>query len=107
MRSSVNPPMAEMAALGVRLFTDDGTGVQDNRLMRRALEYGGGLGVTDPVAGPAVTIPKSAGFWSKDAGWDWRPAPIAMFSSDNGLSRKEMEELQHPEPISLKLFWGC
>jgi dihydroorotase len=39
-------PMAEMAALGVRLFTDDGTGVQDNRLMRRALEYGGGLGVT-------------------------------------------------------------
>jgi dihydroorotase len=38
--------MAEMAALGVRLFTDDGTGVQDNRLMRRALEYGSGLGVT-------------------------------------------------------------
>ena len=38
-------PMAEMAALGVRLFTDDGTGVQDARLMRRALEYAGGLGV--------------------------------------------------------------
>ena len=32
-------PMAEMAALGVRLFTDDGSGVQDTRLMRRALEY--------------------------------------------------------------------
>ncbi|MEY2430440.1 MAG: dihydroorotase, partial [Acidimicrobiaceae bacterium] len=39
-------PMAEMAALGVRLFTDDGNGVQDNRLMRRALEYSSGLGVT-------------------------------------------------------------
>ena len=39
-------PMAEMAALGVRLFTDDGNGVQDTRLMRRALEYGAGLGVT-------------------------------------------------------------
>jgi dihydroorotase len=39
-------PMAEMAALGVRIFTDDGTGVQDNRLMRRALEYASGLGVT-------------------------------------------------------------
>jgi dihydroorotase len=39
-------PMAEMAALGVRLFTDDGTGVQDARLMRRALEYASGLGVT-------------------------------------------------------------
>ena len=39
-------PMAELAALGVRVFTDDGTGVQDNRLMRRAMEYASGLGVT-------------------------------------------------------------
>ena len=39
-------PMAEMAALGVRLFTDAGRGVQDDRLMRRALEYATGLGVT-------------------------------------------------------------
>ncbi|MEX0767231.1 MAG: dihydroorotase [Microthrixaceae bacterium] len=39
-------PMAEMAALGVRIFTDDGTGVQDDRLMRRAMEYASGLGVT-------------------------------------------------------------
>ena len=38
-------PMAEMAGLGVRLFTDDGTGVQDARLMRRALEYASALGV--------------------------------------------------------------
>ena len=34
-----------MAALGVRIFTDDGTGVQDARLMRRAMEYASGLGV--------------------------------------------------------------
>lgn len=39
-------PMAEMAELGVRMFTDDGTGVQDDRMMRRALEYANGLGVT-------------------------------------------------------------
>ncbi|HUS61287.1 MAG TPA: dihydroorotase [Acidimicrobiales bacterium] len=39
-------PMAEMAALGVRIFTDDGSGVQDARLMRRAFEYASGLGVT-------------------------------------------------------------
>lgn len=39
-------PMAEMAALGVRIFTDDGSGVQDARLMRRALEYASALGVT-------------------------------------------------------------
>ncbi|HZT64855.1 MAG TPA: dihydroorotase [Acidimicrobiales bacterium] len=38
-------PLAEMAALGVRIFTDDGAGVQDGRLMRRALEYAGPLGV--------------------------------------------------------------
>jgi dihydroorotase len=39
-------PMAELAELGVRFFTDDGTGVQDGRLMRRALEYARDLGVT-------------------------------------------------------------
>ena len=38
-------PMAEMAQLGVRLFTDDGRGVQDAALMRRALEYAADLGV--------------------------------------------------------------
>jgi dihydroorotase len=39
-------PMAELAALGVRLFTDDGSGVQSSLLMRRALEYASALGVT-------------------------------------------------------------
>lgn len=39
-------PMAEMASLGVRMFTDDGRGVQDDGLMRRALEYASALGVT-------------------------------------------------------------
>ena len=38
-------PIGEMAELGVTLFTDDGAGVQDDRLMRRALEYAGALGV--------------------------------------------------------------
>lgn len=39
-------PMGELASLGVRLFTDDGAGVQDAGVMRRALEYARGLGVT-------------------------------------------------------------
>jgi dihydroorotase len=39
-------PLGELAALGVRLFTDDGAGVQDGALMRRALDYAKGLGVT-------------------------------------------------------------
>jgi dihydroorotase len=36
-------PMAELVRLGVRIFTDDGAGVQDERIMRSALEYAGGL----------------------------------------------------------------
>ncbi len=39
-------PMGELTDLGVRMFTDDGTGVQDDALMRRAMEYAVGLGVT-------------------------------------------------------------
>ncbi len=39
-------PLGELADLGITLFTDDGTGVQDGALMRRALDYAKGLGVT-------------------------------------------------------------
>jgi dihydroorotase len=39
-------PLGELAELGVHLFTDDGAGVQDGALMRRALDYAKGLGVT-------------------------------------------------------------
>jgi dihydroorotase len=42
-KGEILAPMAELAELGVRLFTDDGAGVQDNRLMRRAMEYASGL----------------------------------------------------------------
>lgn len=38
--------MGEMAELGVRLFTDGDRAVQDDRLMRRAMEYSVGLNVT-------------------------------------------------------------
>ncbi len=38
-------PFGELAAAGVRLFTDDGNGVQDPLLMRRAMEYSLGLDV--------------------------------------------------------------
>jgi dihydroorotase len=39
-------PLGELAELGVRIFTDDGAGVQDGALMRRALDYAKGLGIT-------------------------------------------------------------
>jgi dihydroorotase len=39
-------PMGELAELGLTFFTDDGTGVQNAGLMRRALLYAKGLGLT-------------------------------------------------------------
>ncbi|HRE02778.1 MAG TPA: dihydroorotase, partial [Ilumatobacteraceae bacterium] len=39
-------PYAELRDAGVTLFTDDGNGVQDPLLMRRALEYANELGIT-------------------------------------------------------------
>lgn len=38
-------PYASLAAEGVKIFTDDGNGVQDPLLMRRALEYSSSLGI--------------------------------------------------------------
>ena len=37
-------PMGELVDAGVGIFTDDGTGLQDPRLMRRIMEYSTGLG---------------------------------------------------------------
>lgn len=39
-------PYASLAAEGVHIFTDDGNGVQDPLLMRRALEYAAPLNIT-------------------------------------------------------------
>lgn len=39
-------PFTDLRAAGVRLFTDDGNGVQDPLLMRRALEYASDLDIT-------------------------------------------------------------
>jgi dihydroorotase len=38
-------PFAEMAGLGIKMFSDDGRGVQDAGVMRRALEYASDLGL--------------------------------------------------------------
>ncbi|MDA8398209.1 MAG: amidohydrolase family protein, partial [Actinomycetota bacterium] len=38
-------PLAALVKAGVRLVTDDGSGVQDANLMRRALQYGAELGL--------------------------------------------------------------
>jgi dihydroorotase len=90
-------PMAEMAALGVKVFTDDGAGVQDNRLMRRAMEYAAGLGVTlaqhcedDALCGGGHM---HEGEWSSRLGIPGQPA--------------EAEELMVMRDIALARLTGC
>lgn len=86
-------PMAELAALGVRLFTDDGNGVQDTRLMRRAMEYARGLGLTlaqhcedDAMAAGGVM---HEGEWSSRLGLPGQPAEAEelMVMRDLALAR--------------------
>ena len=86
-------PLGEMADLGVRLFTDDGDGVQDSRLMRRALEYASALGVTlgqhcqdDVLAGGGQM---HEGEWSSRLGIPGMPAEAEdlMVARDISLVR--------------------
>src|SRR5579875_4048568 len=86
-------PMAEMAHLGVRLFTDDGAGVQDARLMRRAMEYATALGVTLAEhcedAALAAGGQMNEGEWSSRLGIPGQPseAEELMVMRDLALSR--------------------
>ena len=86
-------PMAEMAALGVRVFTDDGTGVQDARLMRRAMEYAGALGVTLAQHCEDASLAGGGhmheGEWSSRLGLAGQPAEAEelMVSRDLALAR--------------------
>ncbi|WP_419925524.1 dihydroorotase [Candidatus Poriferisocius sp.] len=90
-------PMAEMAALGVRMFTDDGNGVQDAGLMRRALEYAAGLDVVlaqhCEVDSLAAGGHMHEGEWSSRLGIPGVPA--------------EAEELMVMRDIALSRFTGA
>ena len=88
-------PMAELAELGVRIFTDDGNGVQDDGLMRRAMEYATGLPqdvvlaqhceVEDLMAGGHM----HEGAWSSRLGIPGIPAAAeeVMVARDLALAR--------------------
>ncbi|MGH9263209.1 MAG: dihydroorotase [Acidimicrobiales bacterium] len=86
-------PMGEMADLGVRLFTDDGAGVQDARLMRRALEYASALGVTLAQHCEDETLAGGGhmheGEWSSRLGLPGMPAEAEelMVARDIALTR--------------------
>ena len=88
-------PMGEMADLGVRIFTDDGTGVQDDGLMRRAMEYAVGLPYDVVLAQHCENDALSAGGhmhegeWSSRLGIAGQPAEAeeAMVARDIALAR--------------------
>jgi dihydroorotase len=96
-RGELLAPMAEMAALGVRLFTDDGIGVQDPAVMRRALSYAKPLGVRlaqhceDEQLAAGGTM--NEGAWSSRLGLVGRPALA--------------EELMVMRDIELVRLTGC
>lgn len=86
-------PLGELADLGVTLFTDDGAGVQDGALMRRALDYAKGLGVTlaqhCEVTSLAAGGAMHEGCWSSRLGIPGVPAAAeeAMVARDIALVR--------------------
>ena len=85
--------MAELADLGVRIFTDDGNGVQDDRLMRRAMEYAGGLGIVlaQHCENEALSVGghMHEGEWSSRLGIPGQPAEAEelMVMRDIALAR--------------------
>jgi dihydroorotase len=87
-------PLAEMAAAGVRLFTDDGSGVQNADVLRAALGYGRELGVVlaehcqdDALAAGGQM---HEGTWSRRLGLVGQPAMAeeAMLARDLMLVRE-------------------
>lgn len=88
-------PMGEMADLGVRLFTDDGTGVQDDQLMRRAMEYAVGLPHDVVLAQHCENSALAAGGHMHEGEWSARlgiagqphAAEEAMVARDIALAR--------------------
>jgi dihydroorotase len=86
-------PMAELADLGVRLFTDDGAGVQSAGLMRKAFEYARGIGVTLAQhcedGSLACDGAMHEGAWSSRLGLPGMPAAAeeVMVARDIALSR--------------------
>lgn len=92
-------PMGELVDLGVRMFTDDGSGLQNDQLMRRALEYGQSL---DPGDGTEIVLSQHCevdalsqggvmheGAWSASLGLAGQPAEAEelMVMRDIALAR--------------------
>ncbi|MCP3854657.1 MAG: dihydroorotase [Actinomycetia bacterium] len=96
-------PMGEMIALGVRIFTDDGNGVQDDRLMRRALEYASSLRA--PSDGGPIVLAQHCEVTSLSAGGHMHEGE---WSSRLGVGGQpaEAEELMVMRDIALSQLTG-
>ncbi len=97
-------PMAELAAAGVTMFTDDGDGVQDDRLMRRAMEYASGLApaarfATSPWPSTASSDSLSAGGCMNEGEWSSRLGVPGIPA--------EAEELMVSRDLALARLTGC
>ena len=94
-------PMGELAAMGIRIFTDDGDGVQDPALMRRIMEYATGLAAL--TGGQPVVLAQHCevaalsaggsmheGEWSSRLGIGGQPteAETLMIMRDIALARR-------------------
>jgi dihydroorotase len=90
-------PMAELASLGVRLFTDDGDGVQDGGLMRRALDYARGLGVV--LGQHCEDASLAAGGAMHEGAWSSRLGIPGIPSAD--------EEVMVARDLALVRLTGC
>jgi len=105
-------PMAELAAAGVTLFTDDGSCVNDGDLMRRALEYARDLGATCAQHCEDVELAAGGvmheGVWSSKLGLRGQPAlaETAVVARDLGLvelTGAPMHFLHLSAPASVRL----
>ena len=97
-------PMAELAEAGVTLFTDDGNGVQDDRLMRRAMEYASSLRPTHPV-GP-ITLAQHCELDSLAAGGCMHEGEWSARLGLPGIPA-EAEELMVTRDLALARMTGC
>ena len=96
-------PMSELARLGVRVFTDDGAGVQNAAVMRRAMQYAKGL---DHLAdGRGVVLAQHC---EVDQLSELAPMHEGEWSSRLGLAGQpaESEELMVMRDIALARLTG-
>jgi dihydroorotase len=98
-QGQVLAPMAELFEAGVRVFTDDGSGVQDDLLMRRAMEYASGLGPDVVLAQHCEIDALAAGGCMHEGEWSARLGVPGIPA--------EAEELMVARDLALARLTGC